>query len=436
MIATGGYFACDFCHCEGYTSQQPGEKKGVHYLPDEPALARSVPTWKEILQNNVGDYTRARDQGVVRDTPLLRVEGFDPVMGVVLDPMHALYQGLFKQMYFALFFETSRMEVVKRRDDLQKILSLIKLPSEVERRSQPLTADSKAVEYKVIALFSNLVAFTELFPDKQRTGKVGADGKEIVKDMPRNKLVRNLLAHLTFLCRAIEYNNERYSVIRTAVDLQEYCKIVQRSWVEATTEDIKNKKGEVVGQARKQPLSYNGHLLQHLIEARDFADRPASEFSAEAFESLYGDCRKYYKKGTISTGKQILIGFYMQHRCHHRCGARRRDRPKFKQTESKKTDDSLIMLSNGNYARIVKIIDQEDTDDKLYKCHPVLVKPFASEDGLRWNLVGVWLYDCCDSSRPFTATRAEIVGKLIRVGVQPGGRGELVCESPFHFFYA
>lgn len=128
------------------------------------------------------------------------------------------------------------------------------------------------------------------------------------------------------------------------------------------------------------------HQLVHAVECRDKVG-PLYLASTERFEDLYGDCKRFFRKGTISTAKQMFQRFYTNQKKMHRCQGQRR--LEFRTKTYEKTEDSWVWRRNTFY----KVVDVRRQDhEQLLVCKKARTRAVSTADvgvDLPWSSVGV-----------------------------------------------
>ena len=165
------------------------------------------------------------------------------------------------------------------------------------------------------------------------------------------------------------------------------------------------------GKKGEEDSHYNMHIWNHVYESRKKTG-PLWDSSTERFEDLYGEARKMYQKGTMSTGKQVLTNMLYNDNVRHRC--RGKGRLLFRPDTTAKCDDTVLWLRNHFY----KVDTMEDSRYAIAR--RMIKKPFSTADvglDLPWHKAGVYL-------------RGEVENKRLRVDTwKADGKGLLILDK-------
>lgn len=156
--------------------------------------------------------------------------------------------------------------------------------------------------------------------------------------------------------------------------------------------------------------TYSVHIIgTHLMQMR--LDEPLTETSAFAFENFYGELRKAFRPGTVSTLKQIMQRVYLRRSLsYHSCEKKFFFSPKDTALER----NSLIYVYSRNNYNMYKIIDVENSNVFICNVQGKIPVDFSDATELDWTKVGVFK-EGATGSEEIKINRNDISGKVLKV---------------------
>lgn len=158
--------------------------------------------------------------------------------------------------------------------------------------------------------------------------------------------------------------------------------------------------------------TYSVHVLpSHLLQIR--AQGPLTETSAFSFENFYGELRKSFTPGTISTLKQIMQKVYLKRtHSYHCCEKTIHYSPKDTALET----NSLVYIYNNKIYEMYKIILIDENDKNSFHCNVQgnIEIEFNEANDLSWATVGVFK-EGATGEEVKVINRKDIHGKVIKV---------------------
>ena len=359
MVGCNGLSGCDWCLAKGTRTFNPG----VTAYPADCRTAegkkyRSGPRSHEgnvalatIAENTDGNEAEC---GILGRTPLLDIPGFDIVDDVVLEAMHAKYEGSTRRLMIASLPKPNSRETVQRVR-LNKLLLLTRGWSEWPRAPRRLDIP----HYKA----------SELFFFLQHVAPCLALEHGVFKE---DRNLRLIWAIASFVGRAVELPDDFFQAVEREVDL----------------DSLMHRLNCVIDEEFDMSQStYNIHIVcQHLVPARRKFG-PISAMGTWGTESIFKYVRQCFGQGTRTVGKQVLENINVDQMLAHRC--LRKTRPlKYTCKTQKRNDDSMAYTVDGTFFKIVK-----DLPDNTYLGYDVATTPFRTDHlglgMLNWSNVAV-----------------------------------------------
>ena len=378
MTATGSYWSCEFCLAPGNaipdkddaTDTRP-KVAGIFYSSKYQHCEERTPANLELLVQEVEAAASSTQKkpnhvkGVKQRSPLMNMPGFDVIWGLPYDSLHQLDVGIVKKLIEAFFFDSNAESVREQRGQLQNLVSAICLPTEHGRRTKSLGEKTKSKEYKAIALFALIPIAREIFSISKDSSTEGEQAF-----VTRMSLIQRVFLRLAFIYRALFVTDGRLAEVEQQTDVQHHLHMFQQ--------EFEALKGE-------QHSHFNMHCLMHALQSRKRTG-PLWQTSTERFENAYGDARRMYTKGTMSTGKQIIVNLLAKDVDSHHCAEKKRLH--FNDTANQKTDDTLMWIGNECY-KIEKMLP-----GGYVRCRKMEKYLFCTADvqlDAPWHTVGVYL---------------------------------------------
>ncbi len=403
LTTCGGYFACDYCEASGNQIPDPDDKEdardklgGIHY---EAKHQKSNRRTRESVIQQAAAYKALQDEaeqagkdpkkmkirhykGVQGLSPLLRLEYFDFVWEVSYDCFHQNDYGLTKEMLREKFFSKKALE----RDVwvMQNTVSNCKVPKEWERSTKPIKLERmKTKEFKLLGLYLFLPIVRAVF---------GTSYRHKNEDTFRPRSQESFLTYV-FLYRSLMLPDQELKAIMDKIDLQQLLHTWQWRY-------------EMYHGYHMS--TYNMHMFTHALEAR-LKTGPLWLTSTERYESLYGEAKSNFYKGSISPAKQMISNGLLGDNKRHFCLNEQQMR--FSKGATEKKEDSLIFTKDKKFWKIVKLRE----DNKEAVCREMETADFDTSDvqvDLPWNLVEV--HKSMGLKNPTkTINFSDIIGKAI-----------------------
>lgn len=269
--------------------------------------------------------------------------------------------------------KASRVRRIKL-DQLDPLITMIKVPCEFSRRSCSLMQPLKAENYRNLALF--------FFP--------------VILEALQDTKAKQIWARFCYIMRMSYGPTEELH--QTPAKEREAC---QQKFHQTYLQYFGN-----------GPASYNFHLLTHLFSL--LVHGPLPERSAVAFESSFAIVRRSFRPGTRNVPKQIMEAMYLRLAKGHTCEKLMTVKP---QTASTKYDDSLLYkfdpeTQSYTFKQVVSILG-----DGLVRVQPCLIAQtsFDMHSTLKWSRVGCFYFKCYDGDNVTEERLESFSGKAIRV---------------------
>ncbi len=282
MVQCRSYYACGYCLAPGNQipdKNNPSDTRnkinGIFY---ESNAMNHVRRNRIQLRRHAETAATSKKSvyGVKERTPLLDLSDFDPIWGVVLDPLHQWDIGVVSDQVHVFFFLESDEDTRRLRDQLQQLVLSIKPPREHDRRMHVIDGSkTKSKEYKFHCLVT-FVAIARVIYDLETTSEA---------------LYQRVFLILCFVYRALMLPPEKFREVEKAVKLQALLESWQKSFEEA--------KGPKFSH-------FNFHTISHSYESRRRTGLPFYAVSTEKYEASYSQSRNQYQRGTMSSGKQVI----------------------------------------------------------------------------------------------------------------------------------
>ena len=261
----GGYFACDRCIVKGFYDK---EKKSMSYN-DLNATKRTDNSFRNKLNND-------HHIGV---SPF-EMTNIDMVTTFAIDYMHVICLGMMRKLLLCWFrtipFKISSLQ----QKNVEDIVNVVRkfVPSEFNRKPRSFKELDrfKAVEFRLILLYTGFIYF---------------------KDVLKDKYLKNFLL-LMFIVRTVCDSNS-VTDEETLKNTDALCKIFVKQF------------NKLYGS--KLAVGYNVHLFIHLIDdVRKFG--VLDSFSAFPFESLLGHIKRHVRSTNLplaQIGRRLSEGFFL-----------------------------------------------------------------------------------------------------------------------------
>lgn len=357
MKGTGAAYGCDWCVQKAYFAAN----RQVYKI-NKNAPYRNVDDIKMVLNNQALLLVDSAAEGIVRNTPVLRlydeVPGFDFIWSIPLDSMHCIHMGITKRFYKMLFENLGNKNVYQtvaaremERNRVDKLLDKTKVPSFFARRTRTMvdSAFYKSSEWQCMDMMF-----------------MPAMALQLSEDGPGRTLA-HMLASWSFFVRALYYDKPTRDMIEEQVKLDDILHEFLRNY--------QDKFG-------KEQITYNLHIIEHAQESVNRTG-PLWKTSASRFEASYQKVTSNYRAGTYNVGKQALINFYLCEGANHFCYDR--GNTKITTAPTDKTDDSIIKARGQCY----KV---EEVDGDRMMCREIFTEGLNTENlglDVPWKLVGV-----------------------------------------------
>ena len=371
-----GRFSCEVCEAKGVAVD-----RRICYPASEMGQAqRSHDRWKFI----VDDLKQQREhgavdnvKGIMGESPLLRLPGFDMVRKAPPDPFHRDWLGIAKGTLWKFALGLAKGGYMNQQgkriaDAVSDVYRQISLPKEFSHRSRAIDyANFKAHEWKSLTL-STFPYVCELL-----SREYGDQFAQIWQ---------------LFIFLVMIYHGPEWAMNAAGEDFL-------RSQHKALYEKFE----EEFGQGA---CTFNFHSFSHMPEICTFA-RP-TQLSTEPFESAYGQVQGSYAPGTRNIGLQITRNMLMRTLAHvegRQCTQRLHLEEKRK---SKRTDDSYIHDSRFNYYKILSV------HGRSFQCKKVKTEKWTCvvDPSIPMNLIGVYKYKGL-SNETLHVKRQVVNGKAI-----------------------
>ena len=158
--------------------------------------------------------------------------------------------------------------------------------------------------------------------------------------------------------------------------------------------------------------SYSVHIIaSHLLLIR--SQGPFTETSAFIFENFYGEMRKSFTPGTVSTLKQIMQKVYLKRSLsYHCCQKSIHYSPKDTPLEQ----NSLIYLYINGVYHMYKITTIDEDNSNIFHCNVQgnIEIEFEEATDLDWSKVGVFREGAI-GNEDILINKKDIAGKVLRV---------------------
>ncbi len=286
IVGHSGKMPCQYCYAKASTEGKhkffPPATNSNCRLRTNRGLRRAA---KAQQRANARQKGRKRVQtavsGVKEVSVLSAIPSLDLIHQVPTERMHLADLGIVRKMARLTFEGRVKYKTPYKASNmhgLNRLLVLIRTPSECSRRSRPMHLGYwKSEEWRNLYLF--------MFP--------------CVLEVVRPEL-QEIWRLTVYILRALMLPDEFYKPIKD--DMPE---LVRRWYFEFK---------EAFG---KYACSYNVHTFFHVLEVRKHG--PLTESSAVKYESLYGYLKECFAGGTCSTGKQGLQAAYLKYTERHAC---------------------------------------------------------------------------------------------------------------------
>ena len=334
----------------------------------------------EIVQKIENNERLDRDEakGVMGNSPLLHVPGFDFVIDTPAEYLHSSCLGVTKRMIECTFnVGENRTRNTKRKlsdpSKFNSLMSKVKVVRESSRRARTLDFSVlKGQEFRNISIF--------FFPI-------------VIECIDVGQKERKLWLLYAFMIRACVITNEEYEKIDKNL-LRNCCQMFYILY-------------ESLFSVRN--CTYNTHVLaSHLPEIR--AHGPLTLTSAFGFENFYGELRNSFCPGTRSPLKQILEKVLLKRAISSHCC---QETIYYSPNDTCLECNSLVyQYAEGDY-NFFKVI-HVDTD--TISCVKIgkYVANYPETPNLPWNRVGVFRAGG-ETDENVVLSKNEISGKLFRV---------------------
>ena len=257
-----------------------------------------------------------------------------------------------------------------------EIMKKIKVTREFPRRARELDFSVlKALEMRNIILF--------FFPI-------------IVQCIEQDARERRLWFLLAFLIRACTLPNEEFNQVNKN-EISNACKNFY-----ALYESLFSNKN----------CTYSIHVLaSHILKIR--GSEPLTAASAFIFESFYGEMRRSFVPGTVSTVKQIMTKIYLKRILSYHCCEKTIF---YSAKETPMEQNCLIYLFQNNIFTMYKIVETDKDNPNVFYCNiqgKVEIE-FPEAADVDWSSVGVFKQGAL-GSEIYRIERKNIAGKVIKV---------------------
>lgn len=268
---------------------------------------------------------------------------------------------------------------------LQNTVSTCKIPSEWERSTKPVKLERmKTKEYKLMGLYLFLPIARATFRTNYRL--------QINEDTCRPRSQESFLTYV-FIYRSLMLPDPELREIMAKVDLQQL--LLSWQW-----------RYELYHGYHMS--TYNMHMFTHALEAR-LKTGPLWQTSTERYESLYGEAKSNYYKGSISPAKQMISNCLLGDNRTHFCLNKKEFIYDTKDTEKK--NDTLIFTADKKFWKIERICE----NSRMFVCREMETSKFDTSDvqvDLPWDLVEVRKSEGL-SNKPKKIRSSEVIGKAI-----------------------
>ena len=342
---------------------------------------RSRASIEEILQKIENNEELSIDErkGIVQRSVLFDLPYFNFVYDVPAEYLHSGCLGLIKRLTELTFnVGTNRQRVTTRKlsptTQFNKLMSNTKSFKESSRRARSLDfAVFKAQEFRnmCILYFPNVIECIEV-----------------------NAKERHLWLYLAYMMRASLIPSSEFAEIDLSV-VNDCCTKFYILFE------------ELFGM---QNCNYNLHLICcHLLEIRTHG--PLTQTSAFKFESFYGEMRRAFVPGTISTCKQILKNILLKRAIsNHIC----ENKIFISNYETSLESNNLIYCYQRKTYYVYQISEINGAEITCFKVgqYPVT---FPELPNLNWSKIGVFKKGGISESTT-TLNTSDICGKVLNVG--------------------
>ena len=401
---TNSFWACTRCICEGSTEKvifkgREISSRNVYYPVKQlqEAPERTKEYWDDVKVNperyaacNHKKMQSLR-KGLKQWTPLQDIPEFDIVEQCPPDSMHIVHEGCTKRMIERTLSGRRNEKAFPKRNREQhlkaigKVYHKTRLPFEMKRkpRKQFKPTQLKAQEWQSLG-----------------TVMLASIGKEVnARDL------KTCLYLYSFLVRCFDVPDIVFAQIEAKVNLDRLMLKFLQLYVKTFG---------------PHALTYNLHQLLHLLKHRR-RHGPAWQYATSKYESAYSWMRTCFRPNTPNVPAQIARGYWG--RLVMTPHVRNQTTLRFRKTETKKTDDTLV-FTRGSFYKIVDITEVEGRGSNLH-LQLIETKNFDSKTcyykkQLPWGLVGVREYVGVKEDSPIRVVhsseireKAVISGQLI-----------------------
>jgi hypothetical protein len=310
---SGGYWCCEKCEIKG---EHEVDAKTRSYIGTRHKL-RTDEEYRKIA-NNLRGYRRLELKlGILRRSPLLDLNGFNAVESLPAEPMHLFCSGILKRTWQLTFSKgatfSGRLELVDHAKGIEERLRLCRVPSLFTRRTQQLQVKHlKSSQWLHISLHLHPLIITSL----------------------KGLVVQDVWALICFLFRGYMLNDKEYEIFKRKNDLPRLHELLEEVYIDC------------FGPGN---MTYNMHAVQHCHQIRNAHRFP--QCSAFKFEAFYGILVRYWQSGTLSIGKQGVIGSMSRKKMGHAC----KKTMVFSPHQTNDSDNSLIYDHYNNLYKVKKV---------------------------------------------------------------------------------